>query len=388
MSFRYLSKDILHGYDKYKYNSIDSSPVSKYITHPFWNFCVQFFPRWLAPNVITLSGFMLLVIQYSLFTYYDPYFYASDTSHPEYPPVPSWLWLVAAGCMFWAHTLDGIDGKQARRTGMSGPLGELFDHGLDSWATLFMPIGMYSVFGRGSFSIPPERCFPIILGVMFTFSISHWEKYNTGVLFLPWGYDISQLAMTLVYLNTWIFGYEIYKFSYAGFTVGDAFEFLMHFSVWGFSIPMSLWNVYVSYRDRTGKMYSLWDNIKPLVPIFIEFALFLMWMRYSSYDIIKKQPRLFTTSCGTVFSHITCRLIVNSMANTDCDIFNWLLIPLAAIVIGVLTIPLGIIELYLLWAYTIFVTAAHIHYGICVVQQLAEHLNIYIFTVGRPEKTE
>ena len=37
--------------------------------------------------------------------------------------------------------VDGIDGKQARRTGCTGPLGELFDHGLDSWATYFMPIG-------------------------------------------------------------------------------------------------------------------------------------------------------------------------------------------------------------------------------------------------------
>ena len=25
--------------------------------------------------------------------------------------------------------VDGIDGKQARRIGLSGPLGELFDHG-------------------------------------------------------------------------------------------------------------------------------------------------------------------------------------------------------------------------------------------------------------------
>ena len=102
-------------------------------------------------------------------------------------------------CLMTKHNLvslvtDGIDGKQARRTGTSGPLGELFDHGLDSWATLFMPMGMYSVFGRGSFSIPPDRFFFIFLGVMITFSISHWEKYNTGILFLPWGYDISQLV--------------------------------------------------------------------------------------------------------------------------------------------------------------------------------------------------
>ena len=55
------------------------------------------------------------------------------------------------------------------------------------------------------------------------------------------------------------------------------------------------------------------------------------------------------------------------MSNTRCQTFNWLLIPLFAIVVGVLTMRLGVIELYLLFAYTIFVVAAHIHYGIRVV---------------------
>jgi ethanolaminephosphotransferase len=33
----------------------------------------------------------------------------------------------------WMYSsLDAIDGKQARRTGTSGPLGELFDHGCDA----------------------------------------------------------------------------------------------------------------------------------------------------------------------------------------------------------------------------------------------------------------
>ncbi len=31
---------------------------------------------------------------------------------------------------------DAIDGKQARRTGTSGPLGELFDHGKNRWKKL------------------------------------------------------------------------------------------------------------------------------------------------------------------------------------------------------------------------------------------------------------
>jgi len=55
------------------------------------------------------------------------------------------------------------------------------------------------------------------------------------------------------------------------------------------------------------------------------------------------------------------------MSNTRSPAFNWLIIPLVSIVIGVLTLHLGIIELYMLVAYAIFVHAAHIHYGICVV---------------------
>ena len=99
--------------------------------------------------------------------------------------------------LYFLLPVDGTDGKQARRTKSSSPLGELFDHGLDSWATLLMPVGIYSVFGRGDHSIPPERVFYVLASVMIMFLLSHWEKYNTGVLFLPWGYDVSQLVRWL-----------------------------------------------------------------------------------------------------------------------------------------------------------------------------------------------
>ena len=90
--------------------------------------------------------------------------------------------------------LDGIDGKQARRTNSSTPLGELFDHGLDSWTSLFIPTVLYSVFGRVEHTISPIRLYFCLLNLLFTFLSSHWEKYNTGILFLPWGYDVSQLV--------------------------------------------------------------------------------------------------------------------------------------------------------------------------------------------------
>jgi len=75
------------------------------------------------------------------------------------------------------------------------------------------------------------------------------------------------------------------------------------------------------------------------------------------------------------------RLIVSCMSNTTCDAFNWLLLPLFMLVVGVQTLSLGVTEVYLLWAYTLFVIAAHIHYGICVVRtRRSFHTKLVKFT--------
>lgn len=93
------------------------------------------------------------------------------------------------------HT-DGIDGKQARRTGSSTPLGELFDHGSDSVVAGLLPLALYSIFGKGmeDFGANSWIFYAIAWNIVGQFFISHWEKYLTGVLFLPWGYDFAQLV--------------------------------------------------------------------------------------------------------------------------------------------------------------------------------------------------
>ncbi|CAD6998160.1 unnamed protein product [Ceratitis capitata] len=75
------------------YNSIDTGFISVYIMHPFWNWCVQFLPKWLAPNLITFTGFLLTVVNFILIAYYDWDFQGAN--HAEHP-VPSWVWSVAA----------------------------------------------------------------------------------------------------------------------------------------------------------------------------------------------------------------------------------------------------------------------------------------------------
>ncbi|XP_008579621.1 PREDICTED: ethanolaminephosphotransferase 1 [Galeopterus variegatus] len=188
--YEYVSPEQLAGFDKYKYSAVDTNPLSLYVMHPFWNTVVKVFPTWLAPNLITFSGFLLLVFNFLLMAYFDPDFYASAPGHKH---VPDWVWIVVGILNFIAYTLDGVDGKQARRTNSSTPLGELFDHGLDSWSCVYFVVTVYSIFGRGSTGVSVFVLYLLLWVVLFSFILSHWEKYNTGILFLPWGYDISQV---------------------------------------------------------------------------------------------------------------------------------------------------------------------------------------------------
>lgn len=54
-----------------------------------------------------------------------------------------------------------------------------------------IPACLYSIFGRGPASVPPIRMYFVVWMVLFNFFVSHFEKYNTGVLYLPWGYDFG-----------------------------------------------------------------------------------------------------------------------------------------------------------------------------------------------------
>ena len=163
-----------------------------------------------------------------------------------------WAWLCVALLLFLAHTLDGIDGKQARRTGTSGPLGELFDHGLDSWSTIFITGAIYSMFGRNDdhMSLSPLRMFCLFWNVYVCFLVSHWEKYNTGVLYLPWGYDFSMITSFIMYIITGFTGTQLWKQSLPGGVLpAHLLEVGCYLGNVGVTLPVALINIRQSYKD-------------------------------------------------------------------------------------------------------------------------------------------
>ena len=88
-----------------------------------WIRVTELFPMWVAPNTITMTGLTGMIVT-ALCLASEDLTFAKKLS-PEY-------YMGAAIALFIYQTLDACDGKQARRTGSSSPLGQLFDHGCDA----------------------------------------------------------------------------------------------------------------------------------------------------------------------------------------------------------------------------------------------------------------
>ncbi|KAK5978877.1 CDP-alcohol phosphatidyltransferase [Trichostrongylus colubriformis] len=376
---KYLSNEQLKGFNSYKYSCIDSSPLSMYLSHPFWNWLVQFYPRTWAPNVLTLTGWSCVMGCFLLESVLD-YDLTANNENSDHP-VPNWFWLTAAICTFLGYTLDGTDGKQARRIGASGPVGELFDHGLDSWSTVPFTITVFSVFGRGEFSVSPIHLLCILISVQIVFIVTHWEKYNTGVLYLSWGYDASQYGLTFVYLFTYIVGYEWFKFYvYRNITFADVFESSFYACCLA-SLIMSGYNMWYAYAvDNTFKQKSVYEAIRPIFPCVMLFTVSVGWAMLSRTDVCGTDPRTFFFIMGTVFSNIACRLIIAQMSNHRCEVLNALLALYTLVAALSLFIPSA--ELIILRVANVVVVLLHMHYGICVVRQLCAHFKIHALDVS------
>lgn len=118
---------------RWRYTVFDNS-LTTLVCNPVWNWVVTFIPKECAPNAITLAGFICVVLSHLVAASYR-------SSHPV---------LTAVSCAVLGTTyfhLDALDGKHARNTGNSSPLGELFDHACDNLTTALATVTLFWVLG-------------------------------------------------------------------------------------------------------------------------------------------------------------------------------------------------------------------------------------------------
>jgi ethanolaminephosphotransferase len=84
-------------------------------------------------------------------------------------------------------TLDSIDGKQARRSKSSSPLGQLLDHGGDSIAVVFIILTVcYAV------KAPPLQILLGATSIQAMILIVNWIEYNKGIFHT----QVAQFGLT------------------------------------------------------------------------------------------------------------------------------------------------------------------------------------------------
>jgi ethanolaminephosphotransferase len=104
--------------------------------------------------------------------------------------------------------LDSADGKQARKTNNSSPLGLMFDHGADIVNTVLLSISLSALVGIGH-----SWHFPLLYIILTTgFFFNTLEEYYSGSLNLPLLNAVSD-GCVLIYaigIITGLYGTQIW----------------------------------------------------------------------------------------------------------------------------------------------------------------------------------
>ncbi|CAN4124686.1 unnamed protein product [Withania somnifera] len=351
----YIGAHGVQALHRYKYSGVDHSYVAKYVLQPFWSRCVNFFPLWMPPNMITLTGFLFLVTSALLGYIYSPQL--------DSPP-PRWVNFAHGLLLFLYQTFDAVDGKQARRTNSSSPLGELFDHGCDALACAFEALAFAStaMCGRDAF------WFWVISAVPFYFAT--WESYFTNTLVLPVVNGPTE-GLMLIYLShffTALLGSEWWAQQF------------------GKSMPLVSWVPFLNEIPTNKAVLLLMVAFAVIPTVYCKDYL-------SPSDLMKNYPHLVVVGTGLAFGFLVGRMILAHLCDEPKGLktnmcMSLLCLPFA--VANALTARLNdgvpmVDEFWVLLAYTAYSVSLYLHFATSVIHEITSALGIYCFRITRKE---
>lgn len=362
---------------KYKYRSTDTSPTSKYILNPFWTWSATFMPRWLAPNVITLIGISAIFLCNFIVIFWCSDF-RSALSRPVY--------LFFAVSLFFYQTMDNIDGKQARATGTSSPLGELFDHGIDSLNCVLGAIVLCASLTTGSTPMAAVSIVAPMIGMYF----STWETYYTHTLYLGFVNAPTEglLVAVAFHLGATFYGAEWGSLEIFGIPVRLWWYLMLVSTLALIHIPSCVLNVH-RYIHRTEDEPSthMRSAIFRLGPILLIVLSCYIWLSGPNSRVLSESRLL---AFGWLLMFVVGRTTTSVILSHLClQQLSWRSLPLALLCIGAalfgvlprigLAIPID--EIWYLHSVMVFNGIYFLLYSKLVIDRITNYLGIRCFTV-------
>ncbi|KAG9783430.1 Choline/ethanolaminephosphotransferase, partial [Aureobasidium melanogenum] len=391
----YIRQRNLPKLHEYKYSGVDKSLTSKYILKPFYtNVVIKFFPMSMAPNLITLTGFSFVVVNFLTLLWYNP---ALDTD------CPPWVYLSWAIGLFLYQTFDAVDGTQARRTHQSGPLGELFDHGVDACNTSLEVI----IFAAATNLGQSWKTVLTLFGTILTFYIQTWEEYHTHTLTLGIvnGPVEGVLILVGVYLLTFLKGGASYwqqpmlpslDLPKSDFLPESLYQLAWNewYMVWGglvlvFNTTSSILNVIRARRERGEGPFK---PLLGLLPITVTWILIPAYL-WENPVILHYHLVPFIVFAGLVNAYSVGQMIVAHLVKDKFPYQNVLVVPLAWAVLDSLGPRLGLWPSALgddIYQVAFMFMALGLAFGVYgsfvhdVITTICDYLDIWCLTIKHP----
>jgi len=376
--YGYLDEQRIQNMKHYKYSGEDRSFYYKFFLNPFAQKCVEHTPYWLAPNLITMLGFVLEIFATILIIIYCPGLEA--TTESEEPP--SWIWLYCAVANFCYQTLDNMDGKQARRTGSSSVLGLIFDHGCDCFNVVAQALTVACAVNSGS----SWKTYTLYFVAASTFYFNTWEEYYTGQLVLGEinGPSDGQLCIQLAFLVTYFNGMSWWDedmYLVDGFSRSTAVVCLSMVMCL-LTLSRHLFNVVFKSKHHQFKKDGVCVALTRLIPYLLVNGLFLLWVEGSKQDIFRLHPMLCIYTLGSLVAKMTVHIMLDHVTDTYHE--PWRKSIAIVLIIAAHTVLTGIdavdeeIMLFEFFALSV-VTTAHLIIGVC--NEVSNSLEISVFTI-------
>jgi len=376
-TYRYMSPQGLANLKFYKYHGVDHSILGP-IMQKWWNFAIKFMPLSIAPNMITLSGTVFLIASFLVQLYYCPDLKGT---------APAWVYFLHFFCLFGYQTMDALDGKQARRTGTSSPLGELFDHGCDAISVSRIGLTVIGTMQVGAGWVG----FLLLLANFVVFYCAQWEEYHTGTLELGYlNVTEAQILLMSAYLITAFAGpsFWLRTFVFQGYTIQYN---ALPLAFQGLGAVVTFFaNIYSLERARRQQKLSFARVYTDIVPVFAVVALSIVWGRVSPTNIVFTQPVYLFLALGFLFPNMVGRIVLARICKERFNWFQPLVLPLVFAVVNAYLNQRFVSEAHLVQFYFVFCMAAYLHFALSVINALCEHLNIRCLSIPRqagvPEK--
>ncbi|KAJ8370195.1 hypothetical protein SKAU_G00102230 [Synaphobranchus kaupii] len=364
-----LSRHQLKRLEEHRYSSAGRSLLEPYM-QGYWEWLVSRVPAWIAPNLITIVGLATNIITTLVLVYYCP------TATEQ---APLWAYLAGAAGLFIYQSLDAIDGKQARRTNSSTPLGELFDHGCDSLSTVFVVLGTCIAVQLGT---NPDWMFFCCFAGMFMFYCAHWQTYVSGTL--RFGIiDVTevQIFIIIMYLLAAVGGSDFWQSSIP--VINIQIKIVPAICTVAGAIFSCTNYFHVIFTGGVGKNGSTIAGTSVLTPFFhigSVITLAIMIYKKSAVQLFEKHPCLYILAFGFVSAKITNKLVVAHMTKSEMYLND-----LAFLGPGLLFLDQyfnSFIDEYLvLWIALVLSFFDLVRYCVSVCNQIASHLHIFVFKI-------